>query len=91
MKKSKYRKELEKEPFYSIKNRESGWETEMHHPLVEKGIAALFKELGHVKTIEFFQRLGVNKGDSVKEIESITERMSKEDILKGIKARKGKK
>lgn len=67
-------------------------ETEMHHPLVEKGIATLFKELGPVKTIEFFQRLGINKGDSVKEIESITERMSKEDILNGIKkARKGRK
>ena len=66
-------------------------ETEMHHPLVEKGIAALFKELGPVKTIEFFQRLGINKGDSVKEIESITEKMSKEDIIQGIKkARKDK-
>ena len=53
--------------------------------VMEKGIAALYKELGPVKTIEFFQRLGINKGDSVKEIESITERMSKEDIMKGIK------
>ena len=60
-------------------------ESDMHHPLVEKGIAALFKELGPVKTIEFFQRLGINKGDSVKEIEYITERMSKEDIMKDIK------
>ena len=41
-------------------------ETEMHHPLVERGIATLFKELGPVETIEFFQRLGVRKGDSVK-------------------------
>ena len=57
----------------------------MHHPLVEKGIETLFKELSPVRTIEFFQRLGINKGDSVKEIESITERMSKEEILKGIK------
>ena len=57
----------------------------MHHPLVEKGIGTLFKELGPVKTIEFFQKLGINKGDSVKEIESLTERMSKEEILKGIK------
>ena len=57
----------------------------LHHPLVEKGIAALFKELGPVETIEFFQRLGVRKGDSVKEIESITEKMSKEDIMKGIR------
>jgi len=60
-------------------------ESDMHHPLVEKGIATLFKELGPLKTIEFFQRLGINKGDSVKEIDSITEKMSKEDIMKGIK------
>ena len=54
-------------------------------------VEAIFKKLGPVKTIEFFQRLGINKGDSVKEIESITEKMSKEDIIKGIKkARKDK-
>ncbi len=60
-------------------------ESEMHHPLVEKGIGALFRELGPVQTIEFFQRLGINRGDSVKEIESITEKMSKEDVIDGIK------
>ena len=60
-------------------------ESDMHHPLVEKGIAALFKEFGPAKTIEFFQRLGINKGDSVKEIESITEKMSKEEIMRGIR------
>ena len=60
-------------------------ESEMHHPLVEKGIGTLFKELGPVKTIEFFQRLGINKGDSVREIESLTERMNKEEVMKGIK------
>ena len=57
----------------------------MHHPLVEKGIGTLFKELGPVKTIEFFQRLGINKGDSVKEIEFLTERMSKEELMNSIK------
>ena len=62
---------------------------DLHHPLVEKGIATLFKELGPVETIEFFQRLGVRKGDSVKEIESITEKMSKEDIMKGIRKARG--
>ena len=53
--------------------------------LLERGISVLYKELGSVKTIEFFQKLGINKGDSVKEIESLTERMSKEEIMKGIK------
>ena len=62
---------------------------DLHHPLVEKGIATLFKELGPVETIEFFQRLGVRKGDSVKEIESITEKMSKEDIMTGIRKARG--
>jgi len=60
----------------------------MHHPLVEKGIAALFKELGPVETIEFFQRLGINEGDSVKEIETITEKMSKKEVLEGVKKTK---
>jgi len=59
--------------------------SDLHHPLVEKGIGMLFKELGPVETIEFFQKLGINKGDSVKEIEAITEKMSKEDVMKGIK------
>ena len=53
--------------------------------LLERGISVLYKELGPVKTIEFFRKLGINKGDSVKEIESLTERMSKEEIMKGIK------
>lgn len=60
-------------------------EVQMHHPLVERGIETLLKELGPVKTMEFFQRFGINRGDSVKEIESITERMSKEDIMRRIK------
>ena len=56
---------------------------------LEKGIRIIFKELGPAKTIEFFQSLGINKGDSVKEIESITEKLSKEEILEEIrKARK---
>ena len=63
-------------------------EAEMHHPLVEKGIEALFKELGPVETLEFFQKLGINRGDSVKEIEAITERMSKEEIMEGIKKKR---
>ena len=62
---------------------------DLHHPLVEKGIATLFKELGPVETIEFFQRLGVRNGDSVKEIASITEQMSKDDIMKGIRKARG--
>ena len=57
--------------------------------VIEEGMKVLFKELGPVKTIKFFQSLGINKGDSVKEIESITEKLSKEQVLSAIrKARK---
>lgn len=53
--------------------------------LLRKGIKVLYKELGPVETIEFFQRLGINRGNSVKEIEAITEKMSKEEDMEGIK------
>ena len=53
--------------------------------LLRKGIKVLYKELGPVETIEFFQRLGINRGNSVKEIEAITEKMSKEEVMEGIK------
>ncbi|MBS3113922.1 hypothetical protein J4448_02375 [Candidatus Woesearchaeota archaeon] len=50
-----------------------------------EGVEAVFKRLGPGKAIKFFQSMGLSKGDSVKEIESITEKMSKEDIMKGIR------
>lgn len=53
--------------------------------LLRKGIKVLYKELGPIQTIEFFQRLGINEGDSVKEIETITEKMSKEEVMECIK------
>ena len=59
--------------------------SEFEENLIGKGIEVLFKELGPVETIEFFQRLGINEGDSVKEIETITEKMSKEEVMEGIK------
>lgn len=57
----------------------------MKKTVLKEGIEVLFKELGPVKTIEFFQKLGINKGDSLKEIESITEKLSKEEVLHGIR------
>ena len=57
--------------------------------ILEKGMKILYKELGPVNAIKFLQALGINKGDSVKEIESITEKLSKEEILEKVrKARK---
>ena len=53
--------------------------------ILRKGVKVLYKELGAVQTIEFFRLLGINKGDSLKEIESITKNMSKEEILSLIK------
>ena len=53
--------------------------------LMEKGIAVLYKELGPVQTIKFFQSLGINKGDSVNEIESITEKFSRKEVLERFK------
>ena len=52
---------------------------------MEKGIAVLYRELGPVQTIKFFQSLGINKGDSVKEIESITEKFSRKEALERLK------
>ena len=53
--------------------------------LLEKGIAILYKELGPNETIKFLQNLGVNSGDSVKEIESITEKYSRKEALDKLK------
>jgi len=48
-------------------------------------IEAVFKKLGPVKAIKFFQSRGINKGDSVKEIESITEKFSRKEALERLK------
>lgn len=53
--------------------------------LMEKGIAVLYRELGPVQTIKFLQRLGINRGDSLKEIESITEKFSRKEALERLK------
>ena len=53
--------------------------------LLERGIAVLYKELGPNETIRFLQNLGVNRGDSVKEIESITEKYSRKEALEKLK------
>lgn len=63
----------------------------METTLIEEGIEAVFKKLGTVKAIKFFQSMGINKGDSVKEIESITEKMTREEVIELMKkASKGR-
>lgn len=57
----------------------------MEEPLAEEivrdGIETLYARLGTLKTLKFLQLLGATKGDSVKEIEQKTEKMSHEDVL----------
>ena len=60
-------------------------ETKMNDPVLEEGIAILFKKMGPVKAIEFFQKMGLNNGDSVKELESFSEKKSKEVVMEGIR------
>jgi hypothetical protein len=47
--------------------------------------------LGAIKTIKFFQLVGVTRGDTLKEIEEKTERMSKEEVLRLIQETKGER
>ena len=57
----------------------------MQTTLLEKGISVLYKELGPVEAVKFLQKLGIGKGDSVKEIESITEKFSRKEALERLR------
>ena len=46
---------------------------------------AVFKKLGPVKAVKFFQNMGIGKGDSVKEIEGITEKFSRKEALERLR------
>ena len=63
--------------------------TELAEDIFEEGIEALYEKLGAIKTIKFFQLAGVTRGDTLKEIEEKTEKMSKEEVLKLIQETKG--
>lgn len=49
--------------------------------IIEEGIQAIYEELGPAKTVRFFQLVGVGKGDTLEEIEAITEKLSREEAL----------
>ncbi len=49
--------------------------------LVEEGVHVLYDEFGAARTIKFFQLLGIPKGDTLKEIEEITEKLSREEAI----------
>ena len=60
-------------------------EANLEQSMIEDGVEAVFRRLGPSKAVKFFQSMGINKGDSVKEIESMTENMSKEQVIEMIK------
>lgn len=49
--------------------------------IVKDGIETLYSKLGTLKTLKFLQLIGANKGDSVKEIEQKTEKLSRKEIF----------
>ena len=65
--------------------------TELAEDIFEEGIEALYEKLGAIKTIKFFQLAGVTRGDTLKEIEEKTEKMSKEAVLKLIQETKSER
>lgn len=49
--------------------------------LLEEGLNVLFDKLGIIKTVKFVQLLSSGYGDSVKEIEIRTEKMTRDQAL----------
>ena len=45
----------------------------------------MYQEFGPMKTIKFFQIVGVSRGDTLKEIEEITKKLSKKQVLDLVK------
>ncbi len=56
--------------------------------LLKEGVEALYEEFGPIKTIKFLQMVGLQKGDTLKEIETITQNLSKQQALKIVKKAK---
>lgn len=56
--------------------------------ILQEGIEALFERLGAVKATKFLQMVSVSKGDTVREIETQTEKMTKDEVLKMIQEAK---
>ncbi len=54
---------------------------ELKENLVKRGVQTLYREFGPVKTVKFFQLVGINKGDTLREIEEITKKMTKKEAL----------
>ena len=63
-------------------------ETRLEISMIGDGVEAVFKKLGPSKAMKFFQSMGLSKGDSIKEIESVTEKMTKGQVIEMIKRTK---
>ena len=55
---------------------------EFKEDLLEEGVQTLYEEFGPAKTIKFFQLVGIQNGDTLKEIEELTQKLSKEEALR---------
>ena len=55
--------------------------TELKEDIIKEGIDTLYSHLGAIKTIKFLQLVFLSKGDSVKEIDTKTQKLSKENVL----------
>jgi hypothetical protein len=64
---------------------------ELVEDVIKEGVESLCSKLGVVKTVKFLQLVGVSRGDTVKEIEEKTEKMSKEEALQFIESVKKEK
>ncbi|MFH0773921.1 MAG: hypothetical protein V2A53_00290 [bacterium] len=53
--------------------------------ILEEGVETLYENLGPIKAIKFFQMIGLNKGNSVAELEQKTEAMSRKEVIELIK------
>lgn len=49
--------------------------------ILNDGVRVLYKELGPIKTVKFFQLIGVSRGNTLKEIEEKTSKMSRKEAL----------
>lgn len=49
--------------------------------IVRRGVKILYEEFGPGETIRFFQALGLNRGNTLEEIEALTSKMSRKQAL----------
>lgn len=63
---------------------------EAEEKLIQKGVMALYKELGVENAVRFLQLIGVSRGDYVKEHKARYQGASVDELVKRIKGRRVK-